>query len=423
MQELLYLVHRIPYPPNKGDKIRSYHLLKHLARRYKVHLGTFIDDEQDWQHVGRVKEFCGETCFARLNPITSRLYSLPWLLTNRPLTLPYYYDRGMQQWVDHLLETRPIRNVVIFSSGMAQYVESRPSIHRVIDFVDIDSDKWKQYAVTRSWPLSRIYQRESRLLLGYERRIAQDFSSAVFVSEAEAALFRQLAPESANRVTYFNNGVDADFFSPEPDYPNPYPDHAPVMVFTGAMDYWANVDAVDWFARTVFPAVRRAIPDAVFCIVGARPTDKVMALNSIPGVTVTGAVADVRPYLSHASISVAPLRIARGIQNKVLEAMAMEKVVVASPQAMEGIQAVVGQELFVAGDEADFARQVIAQSGSDRKIHIGRAARARVLKDYSWSESLGRVDALLAGSSTSCATPHCPETLQASLNPAGDDLI
>lgn len=423
MQELLYLVHRIPYPPNKGDKIRSYHLLKHLAQRYKVHLGTFIDDEQDWQHAGKVREFCGETCFTRLNPFTSRLYSLPWLLTNRPLTLPYYYDRGMQQWVDHLLETRPIRNVVIFSSGMAQYVECRPSIHRVIDFVDIDSDKWKQYAITRSWPLGQIYQRESRLLLDYERRIAQDFSSAVFVSEAEAALFRQLAPESANRVTYFNNGVDADFFSPEPDYPNPYPDHAPVIVFTGAMDYWANVDAVDWFARAVFPVVRTAIPDAVFCIVGARPTDKVMALNSIPGVIVTGAVADVRPYLSHASISIAPLRIARGIQNKILEAMAMEKVVVASPQAMEGIQAVVGKELFVAGDEADFARQVVAQSGNDRKMHIGRAARARVLKDYSWSESLGRVDALLAGSATSCVAPCCPETLQIGLDPAGDDLI
>jgi sugar transferase (PEP-CTERM/EpsH1 system associated) len=424
MQELLYLVHRIPYPPNKGDKIRSYHLLKHLSQRYKVHLGTFVDDERDWEYVAKVKEFCSETCFIRLNSTTSRLYSLPWLLTDRPLTLPYYFDRGMQQWVDHLLGTRSIRNVVVFSSGMAQYVECRPSVHRIIDFVDIDSDKWKQYAATKSWPLSQVYQRESRLLLDYERRIAQDFNSAAFVSEAEADFFRRLAPESANRITYFNNGVDADFFSPRTDYPCPYADRdAPVIVFTGAMDYWANVDAVDWFARAIFPAVRAVIPHAVFCIVGARPTDKVTILGNIPGVTVTGAVSDVRPYLAHASLSVAPLRIARGIQNKVLEAMAMEKVVVASPQAMEGIHATVNQELFVASNEADFAREVIALSGSDQKMKIGRAARSRVLKDYSWSESLGRMDALLARSAISCVRESLPENLPIRPDVAGDKLV
>ena len=292
MQELLYLVHRIPYPPDKGDKIRSYHLLKHLSEHYRIHLGTFIDDEKDWKYLDKVKNLCsGETCFANLNPKTARLRSLSGLFSGQPLTLPYYRDRGLQTWVDSVLETRPIRNILVFSSAMAQYVSHAGPIRRIIDFVDIDSDKWMQYSATKTWPMSWIYRRESRLLLGYERKIAKDFDSAAFVSETEANLFKQLAPEAATKVTYFNNGVDADYFSPQNIYPNPYPAGIDTLVFIGAMDYWANVDAVDWFARSVFPAIRAQLPEVEFHIVGARPTAEVRALTALPGVT----VADLCP--------------------------------------------------------------------------------------------------------------------------------
>src|SRR6185437_3003522 len=349
MQELLYLVHRIPYPPDKGDKIRSYHLLKHLSEHYRIHLGAFIDEEKDWKYLDKVKNLCsGETCFANLNPKAARLRSLSGLFSGQPLTLPYYWDGGLQTWVDSVLETRPIRNILVFSSAMAQYVNHTGPIRRIIDFVDIDSDKWLQYSATKTWPMSWIYRRESRLLLSYERKVAKDFDSAPFVSEIEANLFKQLAPEAATKVTYFNNGVDADYFSPQNIYPNPYPAGIEALVFIGAMDYWANVDAVEWFARSIFPAIRAQLPEIEFHIVGARPVAEVMALTVLPGVTVTGSVPDVRPYLAHASLAVAPLRIARGIQNKVLEAMAMEKIVIASPQAVEGINAARGQELLVA---------------------------------------------------------------------------
>ncbi len=284
----------------------------------------------------------------------------------------------------------------MFSSPMAQYVTNARSARRVIDFVDIDSDKWRQYALTKPWPLSWLYRRESRLLLSYEQQVAAAFDHSSFVSEAEAALFRQLAPQAAGKVGYFNNGVDADYFSPQADYANPYPADSTVLVFTGAMDYWANVDAVEWFARSVFPAVRAAMPQVQFYIVGTRPTPQVLALGSLPGITVTGSVPDVRPYLAHAALSVAPLRIARGIQNKVLEAMAMEKAVVASPQAMEGIRAVLGEELFVASDETGYADQILTLLKTESITHIGQAARRRVLDDYSWSSSLSRLDALLA---------------------------
>jgi sugar transferase (PEP-CTERM/EpsH1 system associated) len=400
MQELLYLVHRMPYPPNKGDKIRSYHILRHLSRQYRVHLGTFVDDEQDWAHADTVKGLCGETCFVKLNPLNARVRSLTGFISNTPLSLPYYRNADMQAWVNNMLDARPIENIVVFSSPMAQYVMnvSRASARRFIDFVDVDSDKWRLYAESKSWPMSWLYRRESRRLLAYERQMASEFDCSAFVSQAEAALFKQLAPETAARVSYFNNGVDGDYFSPHQSFTNPYPEHAQVLVFTGAMDYWANVDAVDWFARSVFPGIRAQAPQLQFYIVGARPAPQVTALAALPGITVTGSVPDVRPFLAHATLSVAPLRIARGIQNKVLEAMAMARTVVASPQAMEGIRATAGQELFVAGDANDYVDRILSLLNADSRIaDIGRAARLRVLADYSWDSSLNRLDAMIRG--------------------------
>jgi sugar transferase (PEP-CTERM/EpsH1 system associated) len=396
VQELLYLVHRFPYPPDKGDKIRSFHLLKHLSQRYRIHLGTFIDDEIDRKHLGRVRDMCGETCFLDLYPRSARIRSLTGLLYGQPLTLPYYHDKRLQAWVSDLLATRPVETVLVFSAAMAQYVSHATNVRRVMDFVDIDSDKWMQYASTITWPMSWVYRRESKLLLDYEKQVARLFDSATFVSEAEADLFKRLAPEIAEKVTYFNNGVDADYFSPQNIYLNPYPAGIDTLVFTGAMDYWANIDAVQWFANNIFPAIRLQLPKVEFYIVGARPSAVVMALADLPGIIVTGSVPDVRPYLAHASIAVAPLRIARGIQNKVLEAMAMGKTIVASPQAIEGINAHPDRDVVVASDESDFSNRIIKllQKGADPAI--GCAARARVLENYNWNKNLERIDALLS---------------------------
>ena len=397
MEHLLFLAHRIPYPPNKGDKIRSYHLLKHLAQRYRVHLGTFIDDPDDWQHVERVKELCGATHFARLDPRTARLRSLAGLATHQPLTLGYYRDAGMQAWVARMRRELPISRILVFSSAMAQFAANAGDTRRIVDFVDIDSDKWLQYAEKKSWPMSWLYRREGRSLLRYERQVAQDFDASLFVSQAEAELFKQLAPESAAKTGHFNNGVDAGYFSPAHNHTTPYPANEAPIVFTGAMDYWPNVDAVQWFAQEVLPAVLARHAAARFYIVGARPTAAVRALAELPGVRVTGAVADVRPYLTHARLAVAPLRIARGIQNKVLEAMAMAKPVVASAQALEGIAADVGAEVLLARDGAEFIDSVLTLLQQPHDT-MGEAARARVLADYTWESNLALVDELLDAS-------------------------
>lgn len=394
MKELLFLAHRIPYPPNKGDKIRSYHLLKHLSQHFKVHVGAFVDDPDDWKYAQALTAMVsGKVKLLPLNPQLAKIHSLSGLLHGEPLTLPYYRDSGLRKWLAELLATHPIGQAVVFSSAMAQYLEPYPRLRRIVDFVDIDSDKWRQYAERKAWPMSWVYRREARTLLDYERHIASSFDAATFVSRAEAKLFQQHAPECSSRVGYYNNGVDLEYFSPTWDFEAPYPSGQRALVFTGAMDYWANADAVIWFASAVFPAVRAQFSDVCFYIVGSRPTAEVQALAS-DGVFVTGSVADVRPYISHAAISVAPLRIARGIQNKVLEAMAMSKAVIVSPQALEGITANTPDELILAEDASAFIAQITKQL-SQPDDALGLAARERVVQSYSWNHNLQAVDKLL----------------------------
>ncbi|HMW41362.1 MAG TPA: TIGR03087 family PEP-CTERM/XrtA system glycosyltransferase [Plasticicumulans sp.] len=387
MEELLLLVHRIPYPPNKGDKIRSYHLLRFLTARYRVHLGAFVDDPADFAHATQLQAMCASLCLRPLDARRAKLRAFSGLLTGEALSLPYYRDRGFARWVDGVL-ARGVRRVVVFSSAMAQYVLDRPGLELVTDFCDVDSDKWRQYAQVQRWPQSWVYRREAARLLAFDRRVAAASRAALFVSEPEAALFRQLAPEAAGHTGFFHNGVDTAYFDPATTYENPYPAGGRPLVFTGAMDYRANVDAVDWYARAVLPIVRAAQPDAQFWIVGSRPAAAVQALGALPGVSVTGAVADVRPYVAHAAAAVAPLRIARGVQNKVLEAMAMARPVLATTAAMDGIVPNPRFDALVADEAAPLAAHTIRLLADGDRDGLGALGRAWVLAHYDWDTNL-----------------------------------
>ena len=406
MEGLLFLAHRIPYPPNKGDKIRSFHLLRHLAARHDVYLGAFVDDPADWQYRDALAPYCKSIKLLPLHPRRARLASLAGLLTGEALTLPYYRSRALKTWAEGLAASGMATRGLAFSSAMAQFMPAGLA-RRILDMVDVDSDKWTQYAPTQRWPLSWVYAREGRKLAEWEARAAQDFDATLLVSRDEAALLRQRVPAARDRIGTFENGVDADYFSPARDYPDPFASGTRGVVFTGAMDYWPNVDAVTWFAERVFPAVHDAIPAAQFTIVGSRPTDAVLALARRPGVVVTGGVPDVRPYLAHAACAVAPLRIARGVQNKVLEAMAMARPVIASAQAAEGIRAEAGRDFILARGEADFARAVVSRLQTPASA---AQARDRILENYDWARNLGAIAPLFDAPS---AAPRVLETCPA----------
>ena len=390
MNELLYLTHRIPYPPNKGDKIRSFNILKHLAGHYRVHLGTFVDDPDDWRHVAELKRYCADVCVRPLSPKLAKLRSLSGLVTKKPLTLPYYRDRVLADWVDGVL-AGGVDRALVFSSAMAQYLPTDAGgLHTVIDLVDVDSEKWRQYAQRHRFPMSWVYRREGERLLDFERGLAMHGAGLVLVTQEEAGLFKRLAPEAADRVHAVENGVDAEYFSPDHAFDSPYSQHEAPVVFTGAMDYWANVDAVEWFAREMFPAVRARVPEAVFVIVGARPAPAVQRLDRLPGVRVTGSVHDVRPYLAHARVSVAPLRVARGVQNKVLEAMAMAVPVVATPEALDGLRWERGAGVIAEQDPQAFAQRVAGILADDSGLRRSQAAAARqwVCTHYDWRSKM-----------------------------------
>jgi sugar transferase (PEP-CTERM/EpsH1 system associated) len=398
--EILFLAHRIPYPPNKGDKIRSWHFLSHLLAHYTVHLGCFVDDDHDWaENVPYLRDLCGESHFARLQPWAAKAKSLAGLYQGGPLTLHHYRDRGLHNWVENLLSERPIDAVFVFSSAMAQYVmgEEAGASRRVIDFVDVDSDKWSQYAKTKSWPLDWLYRREGRELLAFDRQVAAAFDASLFVSAAEAELFRALAPEQAHKVVHINNGVDSGYFGPDSNYDNPYAAGDKVLVFTGAMDYWPNVDAVTWFAREILPLVRAVEPAVRFCIVGSDPTSEIRALGRQSAITVTGRVPDVRAYVAHATAVVAPLRIARGLQNKVLEGMSMARPVVATPAACQGLEPEICRNVLRADGARNFAEQIISLLSTGQHDVIGRRARESVKLDHDWAQNLSALVPLLRG--------------------------
>ncbi|MBF0419088.1 MAG: TIGR03087 family PEP-CTERM/XrtA system glycosyltransferase [Magnetococcales bacterium] len=401
MEDLLFLSHRIPYPPNKGDKVRSYHLLRFLARHYRVHVGAFIDTPEDWVHAPVLQELChGETHWATLNPRWAKVKALRGLWRDQSLTFHYYANRGMQHWVNDLMGRLKVPRILVYSAAPSRFV-MQPWSHQprcVIDFVDVDSAKWLEYARSSRGIMSRIHARESRTLQEMERAIASRFAASLFVSHAEAELFRQVAPESADRVHYWENGVDSEFFNPLEAYPNPY-GSGETLVFTGAMDYRPNIQGVVWFAERIFSRIRQKLPTARFAIVGARPNRAVKRLATQEGIEVVGAVADVRPYLAHARAAVAPLMIARGVQNKVLEAMAMAKPVIATPQAMEGIRYHPGLHNWVTEKPELFAHYALKLldplEGVQKAAEYGQMGRQFILDHYQWETNLQKVLGIL----------------------------
>ena len=395
MDSLLFLAHRLPFPPNKGDKVRSCHFLRHLAGRYRVFLGTFIDDPADWEHVETVNAMCAGVHVQALVPWSKRLRSTTGLLTNEPLTLPYFRSIDLSDWVNEVVSREHITRAFAYSSPMAEYALGMPQLRCIVDFVDMDSAKWGDYAQRRPWPLSALYRREAVRLLEYEQDVAERAEGIVFVTQEEADLFCAAAPRSAHRVTAIRNGVDSDYFSPSREFASPFSPGETPIVFTGAMDYWPNIDAVVWFARDILPLIRRRDPSARFYVVGMNPDASVRALAAEPHTVVTGRVADVRPFLRHARVVVAPMRVARGIQNKVLEAMAMAKPVVVTAATAAALSAQPGVELEVASDATGFAEQVLALLDAERAERMGTRARASVLREHAWPTSFEQLDQLL----------------------------
>ena len=400
---LLYLCHRIPYPPDKGDKIRSFHQVEYLGRHHEVDLFSLVDDPADWAHRAPLSKLVRSVTLERLRPRTARLAALSGLLTGEPMSVVYFRNRRLLAAVRRALQIGQYDLALVFSSAMAPYLDGWDG-PRALDFVDLDSAKWLAYAdqLGRS-PLGWLYQWEGSKLRDLERELAERAELTLLCAPREEQDLRSFAsPRNALTVP---NGTDLSYFTPGPaELPSIE------LIFAGAMDYRANVDAVEWFAQAVLPLVRERRGATGLTIVGSNPGRAVRALARDPDVTVTGRVPDVRPYLRSAQVSVAPLRVARGIQNKVLEALACGLPVVASSAALAGIGDAPGVLL---GQTAEDQADAICRLLSDQALReeLARAGRAFVAENFCWETQLERIDRLLESVASSGAANSVEESI------------
>jgi sugar transferase (PEP-CTERM/EpsH1 system associated) len=386
---ILYITQRVPYPPNRGDKIASYNAIRHLARRHTVTVAALAESEEELGHAEELRRQGFTVEVALHSHYQAKLGAVRAIPRGIPLSVGYYRSRELASKITALAGKVKFDVLVAFSSSMGQYADCVPQTPLVADFVDMDSRKWELCAAHAQWPRSSIYAMEERRLLQYERSLAQRAACSIVRTEAERADCLRLIPGS--RFEVVSNGVDLDHFHPFPGakvFPN--------AVFTGIMDYFPNVQGAQYFCERVLPLVRREVPDATFTIVGARPQPSVLRLRRLEGVAVTGQVPDVRPYLANAAVAVAPLVVARGIQNKILEAMAMGKPVVATRAALRGVDAPEGEGILGAATPEEFAAQVTKLLRDPRLgEEIGSRGRRLVERRYVWDEQLAHLETLL----------------------------
>jgi polysaccharide biosynthesis protein PslH len=387
---ILYLCQRIPFAPNRGDRIIVFHQIRHLMRSHEVIVGSLSDDSS-----GRdIKAFNDNFECRLLAPRQSKLRQLTemtrCLLKGEPLSLGYFRNRRLTSMISSCHKKTPLDAAIVFSSSMAQYVEKISEIPRIMHFCDLDSQKWRgmaQHAIAlKRW----IYARESRVLLEYERKIAAEFNASCVVSDQEAALFQKYIPRIPVQV--LENGIDVDYFTAVPRQPKGLN-----IVFVGVMDYPPNAEAVTFFAEHVWNTIRATYPQARFQIVGSRPPRGVRNLARIPGVECTGHVPDVRSYLAGARLAIAPLAISRGIQNKILEAMVAGTPVLTTPDVARGIPEGAAPHISVAKREPEaFASAVLGilknQTAAEEKA---AAAKSFVIQNCSWETKLRALDNLI----------------------------
>jgi len=372
-----------------------------VQKGHEVNLACLVDEKRDLGYIDQLQEIVPNVMFERLNPRVKKVLSAVKALTQTlPITLPYFYSTDLQRKIDHFLSENKADAILCFSSSMAEYIYRSAmretllnTVPITMDLTDVDSYKWLQYAEKHGSLLRWVYRREGKLLAEYERKIADSFTHTILISDAEKALFLKHSPDSS--IDVIGNGVDLQHFSSVRK--NTETKDGQTIVFTGAMDYWPNIDAVTWFAHEVLPVLLEHNNTIQFKIVGNNPTSDIRKLAELyKNVTVTGFIDDVRVYIAEADLCVVPLRVARGIQNKVLEAMAMGKAVVATPEAAEGINLEKGKDAIIADGAEDFISAVLSLLDSPKqREELGQNARKCMEQKYSWSAKLTELERLL----------------------------
>jgi sugar transferase (PEP-CTERM/EpsH1 system associated) len=405
MERLLYIAHRLPYPPDKGERLRAFHQIRALAETCELTLASLVHDRSEAANVHPLEQICHQVVTAPAGGKAGLIRGGLGFLRGRSVTQGYFHSPRLLRHIRQLSADRPFDVGFGYCSSTLPYLDAVDARRRVLDLVDVDSLKWEAYARAARGPRRWLYAAEAQRVARLERQAVESCDAVLLVSQAEVDAFHA----TADNVHAVGNGVDTEYFQPAGDPVSP-----PRVVFTGTMSYAPNVEGVLWFVREVWPAVRQAVPAACFDIVGRDPSPEIRRLDGRDGIRVTGTVDDVRPYLSAATCAVCPLLTARGIQNKILEAMAMGRPVLATPAAAEGIDADADAEagLLVHPDPADQARRLAELvTTPNNAARLGHAARLRILQEFAWATILAELSHICRKTSRfsrRSSLGHCP---------------
>jgi polysaccharide biosynthesis protein PslH len=386
---IFFISQRVPFPPDRGDKITTFNEIRHLSTKHEVHVFCLADGRRDLDNIPGLRRYAQSVTAVPVIGWTSKLRALKAMFAGGPLSVAAFNEAKLQNAIRRkFAELRP-ELIMIYSCNVAQYAEHFPQVPRIMQFAELDSSRWGQFARRSRPPLRWVYAIEQRRFFAYERHIARTFSYALVCTAAEQRDFERLIPGVP--VSLVGNGVDLDYFRSRG-----VPKRPGSIVFTGVMDYFPNIDAVVWFCDKVLPIVQRQIPAAGLTICGSRPAAAVRHLAKRRGVTVTGRVPDTRPYLDGAEVFVAPLRMARGIQNKLLEALAMGLPCVASKAAATGTVVANGEGILAADNPEEFAEHVmrLLRDSAFRAAMAGKA-RATAEANYRWDGQMARLDRVI----------------------------
>jgi len=388
--KILFVCHRLPYPPNRGGKIRPFNMIRHLGQKHSVTVASLAFTEDELKESSELKNYCADVITEVVPNSVRWRRACRALLTATPSSVAYFWSPHLRRRVEEAARHKDFDAVLVHCAFAAQYAVGIPTKFGMLDFGDLDSAKWFDYEKERAFPLSRVFGIEARKLRKYEKKVAQKFQHCTLTTYGELEEFKKLKLGLPSSV--IPNGVDSSYFQ----HSQQRGGDAPIIVFLGRMDYFPNIDGVLYFAKEIFPLIRRKIPRAEFHIVGSKPSRAIKKLQAMTGISVTGHVPDVRPYLHDAAVSIAPLRMARGTQNKILESMAMGVPVVATPQAAKGIQAIPQKHLLVGDDAESFADQVVRvlENPTLQKL-LSEAGRKRVEETHAWSVSMQILDGIL----------------------------
>lgn len=393
---ILFIAQRIPYPANKGEKIRSFNQIKFLADMgHNIHVISPIENETEVEYCEQLAQFKNIHCEFKKLPAKS-LRLLVGFFKNEAMSVANFYSNALQSTIDFALKAHHFDAVICTSSAVAKYVFASKTLNQLpkkpmllMDFMDLDSDKWRQYADKASFLMRRVYQREAKLISQYELKIQKSFDACFFIADAEIDLFKQTTGDVDN-IHLLGNGMNTKEFYPAP---HPTNNQSPKFIFTGVMDYKPNVDAVVWFVEHIWKEVIKQHPDAEFIIAGMNPNSTVQNLKKYPGITITGFVDDILPYYHQADYFVAPFRLARGVQNKVLQAFACGLPVISTPMGAEGITCEVNKDILIANNTDEFLTAINSlESNSTLKASITENALKLIYDHYSWSGKLQKLD-------------------------------